>query len=626
MSPRSSLASRIVILMTILILGICTVLGVSSVLIVQDSVQRTLQERLVLAEATASHLDYVLKSNLDLLQSAGTQKLLSSDEDLESEQRTLRETYFHTIFNDGVYIADRYGRVLRREPAYASAPVDISEYEHVKKALSTGKLVISNVYFVGTAAKPVVSVAIPIRDGFGAIVGLVGGDINPTDTRFQRIVEPVGLGPSGYVEVVDGRGVVLASNVSSYVLTETDHSDRLATLIREGRTTVGTCHDCHSPTMSGGREAEVMAFAPLGDAPWGVLVRDPEREALAPARSLQWRSILVGMPSFAIAVALAWAFSLSITRPLRELTAAADRIASGDLSVHVRDFGNDEVGQLARSFDKMRRRLGESLEEVRRCNRGLESRVAERTRELEASYREIREKDRARRELLRKVISAQEDERKRIARELHDETSQALAALLVAIDAADVAMSQNGHPSDDGEGAKASLVRVRKLAAGTLDGVHKLIYDLRPSLLDDLGLLPAIGWYAESRLQPLGIKVHVEVEGEERRLEPQVETALFRIIQEAITNVARHAKADNAAVSISFGESSIDVEIEDDGCGFDVGTLKAPSRHTGGFGLLGMKERVFLLGGTIEIESDLDGGTRIKITVPLGKEDVDAED
>lgn len=626
MSPKSSLASRIVILMTIMMMGVFGVLAVSSVLIVRDSVNRTLQERLLLAKATASHLDYILRTNLDLLQCPCAESLLSGEGDLDQERRALRDTYFRTIFNDGVYVVDRYGKVQWKEPASGSVPTDVSRYEHVQKALATGRLVVSDIYQVETTGKPVVSVVIPIRDASGSIIGLLGGDLNPTDASFRRIVEPVGLGPSGYVEVVDSRGVVVASSVSGYVLSETDHSDRLTTLIRERQTTVGTCHDCHTPSTEARREAEVMAFAPLSAAPWGVLIREPEKDALAPARSLQWELILIGVPAFAISVALAWAFSQSITRPLRQLTVAADRIASGNLSVHIRDFGNDEVGKLARSFDEMRRKLRDSLDEVRSCNRSLETRVAERTRELEASYREIRDKDRIRRELLGKVISAQEEERKRIARELHDETSQSLAALLVAIDAADVSRSNDGEVRHGGPDAKASLSGVRRLATSTLEGVHKLIYDLRPSLLDDLGLLPAIGWYAESRLQPLGVKVHVEVEGEERRLEPQVETALFRIIQEAIGNVAKHAQADNVAVSIAFGQSSIEVEIEDDGNGFDITALKDRPADGRGFGLLGMRERVSLLGGTIEIDSDVGGGTRIKITVPCEKEDHDAQD
>ena len=616
---RSSLNSRIVILITILMVVGFATFGISGVLIVGESVDRTLQERLLLAKATAKHLDYVIKSNLDLLQGVDSAfPLLAAEGNIEQASRQLREVYFRTIFSDGIYVAGRDGTVLWREPRTASQPENIFQYEHVAKALSTGRPVVSNVYIMEKTGKPVVSVVIPVLDATGGVMGLVGGDVNPTDARFQRIIEPVGLGPSGYVEVVDGRGVVVAGSVSGHILDVIDHSNRLTSLIADGQTTVGTCHDCHQQSATPYREAEVMAFAPISSASWGVLIREPEREALAPARSLQWRLILFSVPLFVISIGLVWGFAQSLTRPLRDLTAAADKIASGDLSVRIRDFGRDELGQLARSFDQMRQKLGDTLEEVRTWNRELEARVADRTVALEKSYAEIREKDRIRGELLRKVISAQEDERKRIARELHDETSQALAALLVAIDAADVAISQNG------KGTTAGFGKVRTLASGILDEVHKLIFDLRPSLLDDLGLLPAIGWYAESRLQPLGVKVHLEVEGEPIRLETQVETALFRIIQEAITNVARHAEAEYLAINLDFKESSIWIEIEDDGKGFDTsGPKDHPSNGTG-FGLLGMNERIALLGGRMEIDSEVGQGTRIRISVPYRKEDSDA--
>ncbi|HEX2986667.1 MAG TPA: GAF domain-containing protein, partial [Chloroflexota bacterium] len=139
-------------------------------------------------------------------------------------------------------------------------------------------------------------------------------------------------------------------------------------------------------------------------------------------------------------------------------------------------------------------------------------------------YEEIRRKGRMRGELLEKVIAAQEAERKRIARELHDQTSQALAALAVAVETA-------AAQAEAGENVSGSLAKMKLLAVDTLEEVHRLIFDLRPTLLDDLGLISALRWYVETRLGEVGIKVRLEVGGEERRLAPQIETALYRVVQ-----------------------------------------------------------------------------------------------
>jgi signal transduction histidine kinase len=368
-----------------------------------------------------------------------------------------------------------------------------------------------------------------------------------------------------------------------------------------------------------------MAFAPLDTAPWAVLIRQSEREALAPARSLRQRALLFGVPAFLVALLFAWVTARSVLRPIGVLTTAARRIAAGDLSQPVPDLGKDEVGGLARTFEAMRLRLKQSLEGIQSWNRQLESRVRERTRELEASrdslraaveekaalYEELRHKEAARGELLKKVITAQEEERRRIARELHDETGQALTALAVGMDAAAL------EPDSDMTRVRERLAELRTVAQDALEDVHRLIYDLRPSVLDDLGLVAGLRWYAETRLQPSGIRARVMVTGEEKRLPAEVETALFRIGQEAISNVAWHAQAANALVGLDFRNGTVALEVEDDGVGFDVASVSESADERRGWGILGMRERASLLGGTFQITSEPANGTRVKVTVPL---------
>ncbi len=253
--------------------------------------------------------------------------------------------------------------------------------------------------------------------------------------------------------------------------------------------------------------------------------------------------------------------------------------------------------------------------------------IAEEPERLEQQYQSSREylqvildslddelKEESRRKLLNLVISAQEEERKRIARGLHDETSQLLTSLTVNLEAVIATL-----PTNAGETA-AKLRRIQSLTAKTLEEIHKIIYELRPTLLDDLGLVVAVRWHAENYLETVGVKVHLKTTGRERRLPAPIETALFRAIQEAATNIVRHASAKSAHISIEFNETSVAVHIEDDGMGFDLGEVMRMKDGGRGLGLLSMKERVELLGGVLGVKSQPELGTRIAVKIPIAQE------
>jgi signal transduction histidine kinase len=621
MLRRSSLAFRLVVLVVI---GVAIVLGVfsiSAVLAVQDSIDRTLQGRLVLARTLAEQVDYVLDRDMGRLQSLSFAEGFDlSDGDPEPEQRALRDVYFQTIFSGGLYIVDRQGRILNMEPPVADANGASADggASYVGQVLSSGKPLVTNVHTSSTSATrgPVVSAIMPIWDAKGEIAGALGGDIDLTGSGLREIIRTAGLGATGYAQLVDAKGTVLASTVPEYLLTESDHGQTLSTLIAEKKSTTGRCHDCHQPTASKPERTEVMAFAPLPSVAWGVVVRESEDEALAPSNNLRRQFLLFGAGVLGVGILLAWATAQSLSRPLRTLTTSAQEIASGNLSERVQAQGEDEVGKLAQALEIMRVRLRESLERLQNWSRELEQSVQERTQKLEAALEqnaslvaELQRKEAVRSELLRRVIAAQEDERRRIARELHDDTSQALTVLAMSLERTAASVES---PEERGK-----LEKMKGLALGMLDDVHKLIFDLRPSLLDDLGLVAAARWYAESRLVPQGIRVSLETVGEERRLPPEVETALFRAIQETLTNVARHAEAENVAMTLEFDTNRVLVEVEDDGRGFDVGAVRLESDQARGLGLLGMQERVSLLGGTIDIHSEPGSGTTVHMEVPV---------
>ena len=218
--------------------------------------------------------------------------------------------------------------------------------------------------------------------------------------------------------------------------------------------------------------------------------------------------------------------------------------------------------------------------------------------------------------LLQYALNVQEDERKRLARELHDETSQALTSLTfrlqTAIQMAEINVFGNAEFKDSLQKAHTSAIQAGK-------EIIKLIRDLRPTLLDDLGMPTAIYRYAIDILEPRGINVNMEFIGKEQRLPTEVEVAFFRVAQGLISNVLKHSKARNVSIRVECDISKALLYIEDDGIGFDVDKMTDVEPSGRGAGLFTMKERLRLVGGNGHIESEPGKGTRITVTVPVVK-------
>ncbi len=340
---------------------------------------------------------------------------------------------------------------------------------------------------------------------------------------------------------------------------------------------------------------------------WRLDLDQSRAEALAPVFALRAVLTWVAIVSCGLAILFAWGAARSIRQPVVRLTRDAERLAGGDLRDPIPPAGVDEIGRLAQALEHMRGALARAFHDVSTANAELERRVADRTRELSELYAALQLKDERRGQLLKRVIAAQEEERRRIARELHDETSQQLTALAMQID-----MTASANPT-----VAPKLAAPRALVSRMIDDLHRVIYDLRPSMLDDLGLLPAIRWYADRHLAARGIKVQCEFPDTVPALAPEARTALYRVVQEALTNIERHAMAETVLIACTATDQEITIEIEDDGVGFDPGTMTEP-RDTGqGLGLLGMRERMMLLGGKWTVDSEPGKGTRIEITIPV---------
>jgi signal transduction histidine kinase len=210
-----------------------------------------------------------------------------------------------------------------------------------------------------------------------------------------------------------------------------------------------------------------------------------------------------------------------------------------------------------------------------------------------------------------RLMRAQEEERARLSRELHDEIGQALTAMSI-----NLAEIEKRLPAELAPSIRERLAETSALIDQTSQRISALALDLRPTLLDDLGLVPATRWYVNRYADRTGIDVQMEVAGLGQRLDPEVETALYRVLQEALTNVARHADATRVRLHLECKDRLVMALIEDNGCGFETAEQIEDVSERGA-GLVGMQERVTLLGGRLTIQSSRDKGTRLLVEIPL---------
>ncbi len=238
-------------------------------------------------------------------------------------------------------------------------------------------------------------------------------------------------------------------------------------------------------------------------------------------------------------------------------------------------------------------------------------------------YERLRKARERLRKLARQNLEAEEEERRRIARELHDETSQSLSGIALQLQALIEMAEISGKENPE---YVAGLKKVQALTVQVHNEVSRLISNLRPALLDTLGLMPAVRQYAETRLHPLEMEVSVETKGTEMRFPSEVEAAFFRFIQGAVGNIAQHSKAKKATILLEYRPEEFTIIITDNGQGFDVSEITDVEESGRGRGLFSMRERIGFLGGTSGIESETGKGTTVWARVPIGQEFEYAED
>lgn len=323
--------------------------------------------------------------------------------------------------------------------------------------------------------------------------------------------------------------------------------------------------------VKSGSMEHVIAYSPISPLGWAIITEEEWQHVSSPSLQATQFAPLVFVPVFLLALLALWFGARQVIQPLQKLEAKAITLASGDFeSIH------ESVGGIA---------------EIQR----LQSEMAEMARKVQSAQAGLHD-------YIGAITSAQEEERLRLARELHDETIQAVIALKQRIQLAQKSIK-------DQHGTR-TLQELETLSEETVENLRRIIRALRPIYLEDLGLVAALEMLAR---ETKAVQVNFQPNGHVQRLNPKEELALYRIAQEALSNVTRHAHASGVNLNIYFGDSEIKLEVVDNGAGFNVPASATDLAASGHFGLLGMKERAELIGGKFEVTSRIGSGTSISI-------------
>jgi signal transduction histidine kinase len=435
-----------------------------------------------------------------------------------------------------------------------------------------------------------------VRNEAGSITGTLNAE-----TRLDRLprLERRDLPPGSSMMVLDDRGRVLAYSPDYEAWVGRDLSDQ--SYVREALTR----RQGSEEIVSADGVSRLAAYTSTTRAPWVVMVGLPSEIVLGSSRVALLRNLWVGVLALGLAVLVAWLVAGRITEPLRRLAADASALGRGELDRRTHADRGDEVGVLATVFNQMAEDVERHVAELRSSERReQEARVS-----AEAATRQIAEREQRLQDLVRQLQVAQEEERRRVAYEIHDGLAQ------VAASAHQHLQTYADYHAPPSVAGRAALDVTVDLVQRTVREARRLIAGLRPTALDDFGLGTAIRLEVEA-LRAEGWHVTYEEDLGEERLPSTLETALFRVTQEALTNVRKHAGRAQVVVTLERHDDNVRLEVRDWGRGFSPAAASERPRPGERVGLLSMQERVALLRGQCTVTSQPGAGTQVIAVVP----------
>jgi signal transduction histidine kinase len=453
-----------------------------------------------------------------------------------------------------------------------------------QKAIDLGELIVNERPTNNITGRPVLQAAFPIFDQTGRATGVVYACLTlnwfsrpnselATKIPKQATWNEIAKDGTILVHLPSGRDWV-GKPFPDKALLEAVHSGKEGIISVDDQSGVPT-YVAFAPKQAHLLPAETMTVLTV---PKDILFAGADRTLF---RSLGWLVLAGGIP-----LLLIWIGSdFLIIRPVQSLVRSSTRLASGDLSVRTGLApGRDELGRLTLAFDFMAQALEQRELEGKRATHKLQI-------------------------LSHRLVEVQETERRSIARELHDEIGQSLTVAEMNLQSA----LQSSKQVNLNRRLEASIEAVERV----LEQVHDLSLNLRPSMLDDLGLEPALRWYANRQAALTGLRVRFKSDRLDHRFEPSIETECFRIAQEALNNAAKHSKATEVNVELRKNGEQLHLRVRDDGVGFDVADLREKAVRGASLGLLSMQERATLAGGGLEFNSGPGQGTEVHAWFPL---------
>ena len=561
------------LLITILPLAIMLALAVGSIFYAYQQVAEklALSRNQELARVSADRLSENMAGFVRVLTTISNLDIVRSGDPALQKNALTQARDLLIDFDGGVIVLNPDGIVTVTEPFRPDLQgQDFSTRSYFQNTRAIRAFTFSDIIQEVGSGEDIIVVAVPILSREGDFEGVLAGRFY---VRFQRIgeeIQKLQVGDVGEAYLIDRNGQVIYH--PDYSLISADFSQR------------GSVYNLMRGEYDGalilqelGKARQVVGYAIVDVTGWGLVIQESWADVVAPAR-ISLRPIILALLVGVILVAaiVSWG-AQRVVRPIAELAVRARRVASGDYGVQVIPSSIRELRDLGSDFNRM-------VEQIARYQAGLRQYVAA-------------------------ITHTQEEERKRIARDLHDDTIQSLIAIGQRVELAREAISE--EPED----AREQLRELRKMVTLTIDGVRQTSRDLRPTVLEDLGMVPALQYLVNELGQKDTIDVSLNVEGSTEDLSPALEVAIYRIVQEALTNVRRHSQASHAQVDAQFLTDQIIITVQDDGIGFAMPEETAELVKTGGLGLMGVEERAQLFGGQMSITSQTGQGTIMQVVL-----------
>ncbi len=472
----------------------------------------------------------------------------------------------------GLIILDAAGQVAVTKPFRPDLlSQDFSAEPYFQEAKNLRPFTFSNVLEEPGTGQEMVVISVPIVRPNGDFVGAIAGRFYIDYQGLGRDIQQLQVGEKGTAYLVDQNGRLIYHPIDSLIGSDFSQREAVQRLLagdREGAIT--------STNEDNERTVEGYAVVPITG--WGLIIGEPWDQVVGPALTSLGSVAIVLVVGLIVVAGVVSVGVQRVTDPIQSLVLQTRQVSAGDYDAQVTLSRIKEIRELGTAFNEM-------VQQIRRYRAGVRQYVADVTR-------------------------SQEEERKRVARELHDDTVQSLIAISQRLELLKNTLD------DDPEEVRERFNELRGMVTQAITSVRQFSRDLRPLALEDLGLVAAMHYLVNQLGQRENIDATLEVDGEAEDLSSDMEVAIYRILQETLNNVKKHAHATQVKVIAQFTKSQVKLIVRDDGRGFQVPESLTDFASDGSFGIMGLEERAHLFGGHINVQSEPEQGTIVRLVMP----------